>query len=245
VNTCFSRSSFYLIWIALGVFANGAVKGEPVSKSGNTDLWGFQALVLLNDPLIQHELGLPPRQLDGIQTLTNAYFDALKAAFANLKSTSEQPKDKQLAALADFRRQREAIAADFDGVAVDALTAAQSSRLQQVAMQLRGLGAFQNTRLIEELELTQAQQAEIADIAWRTAKAAKPALQQRARGDITQERVKVTLAELDAGAVTAVVQSLRSDQKRKLDDLRGPAVSFDKNSLKLTMSQRPATDTEK
>lgn len=109
----------------------------------------------------------------------------------------------------------------------------QHKRLEQIALQLQGIDALNDPQVVQQLNITQQQQDEIARIRQQEREdrdMAKRAVESLVQGKEAGELRKLQEAELRAETEKRILGVLTADQKRRLNELLGKP--FDISPLK-------------
>jgi hypothetical protein len=99
-----------------------------------SDAMGYPLLMLLNDPRVQHELGLTTRRALELDAMAEAY----------LQTVARLPAE-------DARSPREALLREHGNRALDHLTASERQRLNEIMFQLRSIDIYREAPFVTAL----------------------------------------------------------------------------------------------
>jgi Spy/CpxP family protein refolding chaperone len=183
-----------------------AAWAQPAAARGAGQGGVIARSMLVRQETVQKELGITAEQKAKLDAALPA---ARGGGGANVREMSEEERRT-------WREERRARVAEDDGKLGSILDAKQAARLEQIRVQALGGGVLMDPAIAKTLGVTEDQREK-----FRTA---MQRLRDEADGDAPaggmRERMTATVMEI-----------LTSDQRSKLDGLRGPA--FDVKSLQL------------
>lgn len=190
---------------AVGIAASAEAQGQRPGGQGGFGRGGFgggfgsDPFSLINNPAIRTELGIDEQQIEKLRELR-----------------------QQLDAEVDAARQK--VTAQYTEKLNDVLLPHQADRLLGISIQLRGPAALQDPAVAKRIGLTDAQQKEIAS--------KLEALNERNRGAFRgqdgerpdREALQARFQELRQERDNIINSVLTSDQKKKLEELKGEEI---------------------
>lgn len=181
----------------------------------------------------------------GMQTRARYELATLPEVQGELKLTDEQ---KKLAAdlLAKQREKRssfgqggdfQAMRAElmkmnqqFDGELVAKLDDKQKSRLNGLLIQVNGAATLLDTEIAKQLQISEEQTGKLKSTNDANMSARREAMQ--GLQDATPEARQAAMEKATAEANTKLLALLNDDQKKKFDELKGPALTIDQAPLR-------------
>jgi hypothetical protein len=174
-------------------------------------------LGLLSNPSVQKELGLSEDQVKKVQTVTKEITD---------KHADERAEIRQLGRGSDEAREKsqalnKKIADEMKEGLKGVLTTKQEKRLNQIALQARGIQAFNDPEVQKKLDLKDDQKEKLKTIAEDSQNEIREAFQgARAGGGDFQEAMKKITA-LRKEALDKATSVLDDTQKKTWQDMTG------------------------
>ncbi len=199
--------------------------------------WSFDLVVLLNEPHVRLALKLSAEQTLQQDKLANAYLQSQKELFLAATATQTLPEARRQAALELLARQQHQRAQEYGVRATALLTPAQSTRLEQVTFQLRGVDAFFSPEIDKSLAINEGQRKEIDGVRTWLIQEIRRLCQ---AGTLPVRGSQVDPAQLTLlrqQAQTRITALLRPDQLERLRQLRGEPIAFTADNLSMLLRE--------
>jgi Spy/CpxP family protein refolding chaperone len=204
----------------------GFMPGMGMMGGSPAQMWGF----LLQSEQVQKELELVDDQKTKLNEIREKAMAKMREAFGDreaLKNLSaEERKTRFAEAGKKLAAQAEETKKEIEGV----LLAHQVERLNQIALQVRGVAAFQDKEVQEALGLSSDQLDKMKSLGEASRDKFRSAME-GLRGSSDQER-RAKFQELRKQAEDEVMGVLTSEQKEKFDKMKGPKFELDFSALR-------------
>jgi hypothetical protein len=172
---------------------------------------------LLSNPSVQKELGLTPAQIKKVTDVTEAVRDKHQHERAALQSLPGDERREKAQAL------NQAMAAEAEEGLKGVLQPDQAKRLNQIALQALGVGAFLDAEVQKKVHLRDDQKDKLKTIAEDAQDNMREAFRGLARGAdpaARQEAMK-QVAALRKEAMDKAKRVLNAEQKKAWEDMTG------------------------
>jgi Spy/CpxP family protein refolding chaperone len=201
----------------------GLIPGMGMTRGSSAQMWGF----LLQSEQVQKELELVDDQKTKLNEIRDKAMAKMREAFGDreaLKNLSaEERKTRFAEAGKKLAAQAEETKKEIEGV----LVPQQIGRLNQIALQVRGVAALQDKEVQQALGITSDQMDKMKSIGDASREKFRSAME----GLSGQER-RAKFQELRKQVEDEVVGVLTSEQKEKFDKMKGPKFEFDFSALR-------------
>jgi hypothetical protein len=200
-------------------------------------LWGYPALVLLNEPRVQDELGFSDTQRRKAAAASFEYLSAAKERVQSQRSVAREPKDGPERTLQQINQQFNKLLHDHGSNLLSELDPPQRQRLKEIVIQLRGFEILFYDDVAQTLRLDVAQRRALAEVRAEAAVSLKAAHEQfernpRAKADRT--------AGILQNSTARALECLTESQRHSMRELRGRDIPFARGELRLVLSQNAA-----
>lgn len=152
-------------WVMVALFVVSAVlvveAQQPRPGGGGFAVNVYNAVLTNKD--LQEELKVTDAQKEKFKTSADKLSEFNKGAFEIFKNAGGD-KDKLKEALAERTKETEKINADIKKSVEEVLTPDQKKRLEQIAVQARGIRAFADEKIAKDLNISEAQATKIKAI---------------------------------------------------------------------------------
>lgn len=196
------------------------------------DMRGYQALVLLADPLVQDHLGLSEMQKGIVGPLVEEFLEGVVGLTALAQDVQSLSGPERAARWEQIRAQQSALVAAHDSRAIDVLSPAQRQRLGQLALRLRIEKAFYRADVIDELALSRHQTGQIAARRSELLAAASELQGQRRDNKLSAKECQDQIAKLRGDALAFYESLLTDSQRPTWQRLIGEEPPFTKDDLR-------------
>lgn len=182
----------------------------------------FQLLVLDG---VRSELRLTPQQRTGLQAMGRQLLQSRRVPATSLGR--DNALDHFLAAMPELTEaEQQFVEQSLKGL----LSEPQQTRFQQLLVQYQGLDALSTPNMVKQLELTPAQQAEIARFRRESfatqAREIQRALLVTGNPSANQTAMRARLQQINQDAEARLSGVLTPDQSKKFGELRGAPFEF-------------------
>ena len=220
-----------LLWkgilVSLAVALLPAI-GGPTAHAGDLYPRGVHPLFLLSSPNVRAELNLSEEQaaeIDGISAdfvLNSAAVSDMLSEMGDLLSEDE------------YLAMCQGVEDDYAVIAHEALSQAQSRRLDQIGLQVRGVTGLLEEWVLSEIGVDGGTFDDMVEAALPYRDLSMQVVAWGREGSLTRAEVAVGIEDCDAWAKAAAVAELSDDQRAALAELEGEKIDFAIGPLKLT-----------
>lgn len=192
---------------------------------------GGSPLNLLGVEAIQKELELSEDQIAKFKEIGEGMRSQMQEMFSGLR---DLPQEERRAKFEELRGKMESVRKELEGKIDGVLLAHQKERLQQINLQIRGIGALSDEKVAKELGISDEQKEKIA--AAREESQTKMREQMRElfqnRGqDTDRDAIREKMQALRSDSDKAVLAVLSSEQQAKFEKMKGPKFEIDMRQL--------------
>ena len=187
---------------------------------------GLNAVNLINNKQVQDELKLSDEQVAKLRAITQDHWQAIRAAFQEMKGLEPKERQKKLATKrAELTKQaRTKILAAIDET--------QAKRLRQIELQQQGAAALKDKRVADALQLTEEQQTQIkAAFDEQQEKTSELFKKGAGQGNFRERFAK--MAELRKETETKVLDTLNDSQKKRFEELKGKKFELKRRAFQI------------
>lgn len=226
--------------------ANGRVEGEQAVREQLRQpsqleereqgfRWGYSVFLLANEPHVQQELILSEAQRLKIEESACEYASAMRQ-LADRSNTGVGPAQSESPdAVRALSQKRTGLLAEHGKRVYELLTDTQRKRLDQIAFQLCGVDVLAYAEVSEALELSDAQEREVAAIrSWRALEWRKR-LQERNVSEQNANQFQEELDDLLGQSRERVLAALNARQRDWFLSTEGPKIPFQRHDLQLAL----------
>lgn len=184
------------------------------------------SLMLLRNEKVQKELDLVDDQKTKIKELGDKAQAEMREAFSGLRDLSQE---ERRAKMEEMRKKSEARAKETAKKLDEILLPQQKERLDQIELQIQGVGALRNAEVQKTLGITEEQKAKFKTIGEESQKQMRELFEKRDEMEQGQMREKMQAMQKEVGEKTLGV--LTQEQKEKFEKMKGPKFDIDFASL--------------
>ena len=206
----------------------GAGRGGP-GRGGNEEI---NLLTLAGIEQVQKEIGLSGDALAAVRDLQNKVREESREMMADFGNFRDMSREEREAAMEKAREAREAVTKDADAELAKLLSDEQNSRLQQIALQVKGARALQDKEVAAKLGLSEDQTGKIDSIVSSMEDSTRElmeAARSGGRDGFAEVRTKIeALAKETDEKLEAV---LTDAQKETFAAMKGDAFELDRRAM--------------
>ncbi len=196
----------------------GGGRGGPGGRMGMLNSPGLNQIGLLRNPSVQTELKLTDDQKSKAAVIGDKVQEEMQGMLAELGELDPEDREAKLQELRKTAGERgKAVMAELGTI----LQPEQLTRLKQISLQLRGVGALADEEVAAELKLTDEQKKQLATIRTENETAGRELMRQ-ARESGGGDAVRGKFEELRKSGNEKALAVLNADQKAQLEKLQGP-----------------------
>jgi hypothetical protein len=212
-----------------GGFPGGGFMGGGGRGPGG----GIDKLTLVAAKPIQEELKLGEDELFFVKQLTEDFRADSRELFAGIDFRSLSEEDRRTK-FEEVGKKRAALVKESEKGLAALLTAAQSKRLDEIALQLMGVGALSNEDVAKKLKLTSDQKKGVEDAIKAAADDRQKMIEEmRAAGGGAGgfEGMREKMEEARKKSDAKVLAVLSDEQKKQFDEMKGKLSEIDRRAL--------------
>ena len=196
-------------WVMITLVMALAVRAAPAQRIGGGSeparLGGIPPFGLLRQTSVQQELRLTGEQAEQVKKESRKWWDALE----DLKDLDPEERAKRTPQLLR----------DADKAVTALLKPEQTKRLHQISLQIQGVQAFSNPRVVKEMDFSPAQKEKIQAIQGEMRSELR---EQQQSGKVKgQEAIMKLRADLNKRLREKIVALLTPEQKARWRELAG------------------------
>jgi hypothetical protein len=229
------KNVFHFVFAAALVLALSNVREACAQGRGMFGQQGINPLAAVGFEPVQKELGLKSDQAEKVKDLVDGYREEFMQEmqgsgidFQALRDAPADEREKKMAQIAEISKK---ISDKYQPKLNEVLDQSQKTRLHEIAIQVAGAGALQDTGVMKKLGLTQEQKDKLASI--RKGFAARQREVFAGGGDQAERFAK--MRELREEQTAKATEVLTKDQQGQFTKMKGK--SFDVAQLR---QRRPA-----
>jgi hypothetical protein len=171
-----------------------AVQAAAQERDGNAPVGGVVPLRLLRHKSVQDELKFTPEQVK------------------KLEVESKKMRDRIVKDIEEGKRDSKKMFQESEKVVAAVVTLEQGKRLKQITLQLQGAGAFANSVLANEMELTEEQRKKLKELHEQTTKQVQKLFD---GGAETRQDVRKKMTEINNQEQESILKLLTGEQQTK------------------------------
>jgi len=198
---------------------------------------GGSALNLLRLEQVRKELELLPDQTEKLTQLAEKLRSDLRERFSGLRELSQEERQAKLQELREELQKRNE---KLEGEVKKILLPHQLTRLEEIRLQLMGLRALQDPKVVEALGITEEQQKEMQEIQ-QAAREKMGSLFEQMRGlrELSEEKraakreeMRKQFQEARQGTEKKLLGVLSDEQKETFEKMKGEPFELDLSALR-------------
>lgn len=204
----------------------GGMRGGPGGGPGG----GIDKLTLVAAKPIQEELKLGEDEIFFVNKLVEDRRAESRELFSGIDFRS-LPEEERRAKFEELNKKRQELSKESEEAVSEFLTKEQSKRLDEIALQLRGVRALSDEKVATKVGLDKAQNKSIEDTFAAAAEDGRKMFEEMrsSGGDFNAMREKFEAAR--KAVDEKVLAVLTAEQKQKFDALKGKPFEVDRRSL--------------
>jgi Spy/CpxP family protein refolding chaperone len=206
----------------------GFFGGGGMGMMGGSSMLSLQ---LLQNEKVAKELELVDDQKGKIKELADATSKEMRSLFSGFQ---DMDADERAAKMKEFQSKAKARDKELTKKIGDILLAHQTERLDQISLQLRGVGALQDEKVQKALEITDAQKEKMRKIGQGVGEKMKELFQPGS--DLSREERQKKMQGIQKEVADQTMEVLTAEQKEKLEKMKGPKFDISMQDL---MPRRP------
>lgn len=188
---------------------------------------------LLGSEQVRNELKVTDEQKENLGELLSTYRKQVRAQMTGLRQLPREEREKKII---ELRKEREKLLREVDKKLDAILSKEQSKRLNEIALQQRGLQALTGRDMIAALEMSEEQVSKIKGVLEVQRKELLEFVRED-EGD--RESRSEAMKKIRRTARTQVMATLNERQKKKFEALKGKPFELDRRSLRRGRQRRP------
>lgn len=197
---------------------------------------GMGTTALIGLEQVQKELGLEGDSLTAVKEAVNGFRSDNLEVFRGLGNFREMSETEREAARQKMQEKVQALNKEHETILKELLSESQMARLQEIALQVRGIRALGDSEVAAKLGLTETQQAQIKEALQASDTAQRELFGQGGRPgggqggqDFAQMREKRDAIQKEAES--KVMGVLTAEQKDKLASLKGKEFTLERGAF--------------